>query len=256
LPTNLRLHTDQGSAATMRAFLRLCGRAPAARCAFSAGSPAATSAKFAALLSRLRRRPVTADGQTFSYATTIASLPLDKVSEWADGASLLQQLWIGSRRAVPAAAAYPGLEQQLAVICADSPNPRDPRAYAAAARLAYARSGGFGLASTWLAEPCARWPAEAGQDRYAGPWNRPTASPILLLANTGDPALPYRDSVAMARDLARARLLTIVGYGHTEAGNLSSCAVGYEVRYLVAGDLPPAGTRCSQNSAPFTGRSG
>jgi hypothetical protein len=122
--------------------------------------------------------------------------------------------------------------------------------------VAYARSGAFGPASTWLAEACARWPAGAGQDRYAGPWNRPTASPILLLGNTGDPALPYRDSVAMAHDLARARLLTIDGFGHTEAGNPSRCAVSYEVRYLLTGALPLAGTRCSQDSAPFTGRSG
>ena len=89
-----------------------------------------------------------------------------------------------------------------------------------------------------------------------GPWDRQTASPILLLANTGDPALPYRNSVAMDRDVARARLLTIVGYGHTEAGNPSSCATRYEVRYLLTGALPAARTRCAQDGAPFTGRSG
>ena len=275
LPTNLRLHSDQASAATMRAFLRQCGRAGTARCAFTAGTPAATRAKFAALLSRLRRHPVATGTppQTFTYAAVVASLPLDKVSEWPGAASLLQRLWTasaaGRRQQAPAEqgmrvhasrqadrlasspTAYTGLEQQLAVICSDSPNPRNPRAYAAAARLAYARSGAFGPASTWLAEPCARWPAAAGQDRYTGPWKRTTSSPILLLGNTGDPALPYRDSVAMSRDLARARLLTIRGYGHTEAGNPSTCATRYEIRYILTGTLPPAGTVCRQDGTPF-----
>ena len=275
LPVNLRLHSDQASAATMRAFLRLCGRASTTRCAFSAGTPAATRAKFAILLSRLRRHPVAigTPPQTFTFADTVVSLPLAKVSQWPDGASLLQQLWAASAarrhphapagpgmraqasspagRPAGSPAAYTGLEQQLAVICSDSPNPRDPREYAAAARLASARSGAFGPASTWLAEPCAQWPAAAGQDRYVGPWDRPTASPILLLGNTGDPVLPYRDSVAMSRNLARARLLTIRGYGHTEAGNPSTCATRYEVRYILTGALPPAGAVCRQDATPF-----
>jgi pimeloyl-ACP methyl ester carboxylesterase len=273
LPTNLRLRSDQASATTMRAFLDLCGRAPAGRCAFSSGTPAATRAKFAVLLRRLRRHPVKigTPPQAYTYAGTVAAVPLGSVSEWHDGASLLQRLWAASargRRSVPAGrgsraqairraglagspAVYAGLEQQLAVICSDSPNPRDPRDYARAARLAYARSGAFGLFWTWLAEPCAAWPPAAGQDRYAGPWNRPTASPILLLGNTGDPALPYQDSVAMSHDLARARLLTVDGFGHTEAGNPSTCATGYEIRYLLTGTLPPAGAVCRPDAVPF-----
>ena len=137
------------------------------------------------------------------------------------------------------------------MLCSDSPNPRDPAAYVAAARSAYARSGAFGLEQPWKTEACADWPAAAAQDRYSGPWNRPTASTILVLGNTGDPVLPYQDSVAMTLDLARARLLTIDGYGHTEAGNLSTCATDYEIRYLATGALPPPRTVCKQNATPF-----
>ena len=59
-------------------------------------------------------------------------------------------------------------------------------------KLAYARSGGFGLDWPWTSEACAQWPGHGAEDRYTGPWNRPTASTILLLGNTGDtaPALP------------------------------------------------------------------
>ncbi len=275
LPTWLRQGSDQASAASMTAFLDLCGKASTAACAFSAGTPAATRAKWNTLLRRVGRHPVTigTPPQTYTYADTVAALPLGTVSEWQSGASLLQQLWTASAtgsspsaaaslaaRALttpPAGAAtaspavYTGRDQQLAVLCADSPNPSDVHDYATAAQLAYARSGAFGPEQAWDTEPCAKWLAAAGQDRYTGPWNRPTADPILLLGNTGDPALPYKDSVAMSHDLARARLLTVNGYGHTEQENPSTCATDYEIRYLLTGALPLAGTVCKENARPF-----
>ena len=196
-------------------------------------------------------------------------MPLGSVAQWQQGAALMQQLWLassgpGSRPAgtgTPAAAAaaaapaapYSGQEQQLAVVCSDGPNPRTQGAYPPLARLAYARSGGFGLELTWQSEECADWPAAAGQDRYSGPWNRPTTGTILLFGNTGDPATPYQDSVALSRELAHSRLLTIDGYGHTETNNPSTCALDDALRYLLSGALPPAGTVCPQNAAAFPG---
>jgi pimeloyl-ACP methyl ester carboxylesterase len=273
-PTFLAQGTDQASAASMRAFLDLCGKTTTSACAFSAGTPAATRAKWATLLRRLRRHPVTigTPPQTYTYADAVASVPLEDVSQWQSGASVLQQLWAASTAARPATAAspaapaqasppataatlppgfYTGYEQTLAVLCSDSPNPRDPAAYSAAGRRAYARSGAFGLEQPWKTEACADWPAAAAQDRYSGPWNRPTATTILVLGNTGDPIVPLRDSVAMSRDLARARLLTVDGYGHTEIGNPSTCATDYEIRYLLTGALPPPRTVCAEDATPF-----
>ena len=57
----------------------------------------------------------------------------------------------------------------------------------------------------------------------------------------------------MSRDLARARLLTIDGCGHTETGNPSTCATGYEIRYLLTGALPPPRKVCQENATPFPG---
>ncbi len=71
------------------------------------------------------------------------------------------------------------------------------------------------------------------------------------MGNTGDPDTPYQDSVALAHDLARARLLTVRGYGHTEGSNPSTCATRYAVRYALAGALPPPGTICTENLTPF-----
>jgi pimeloyl-ACP methyl ester carboxylesterase len=275
LPIWLRLHSDQGLAASMQAFLDLCGETTTSACAFSAETPAATRAKWDTLLRRLRRHPVTigTPPQTYTYADAVVAVSLGTVSQWQTGASLLQQLWAASTADRPSAAAgpvtrgqptpsasaaaappvYTGVEQTLAVLCSDSPNPRDPGAYVAAARRVGARSGAFGLWQTWDNEACADWPAAAAADRYAGPWNRPTASTILVLGNTGDPVLPYQNSMAMSRDLAHARLLTVDGYGHTEASNPSTCATDDEIRYLLTGALPPPRTVCKQNVTPFPG---
>jgi pimeloyl-ACP methyl ester carboxylesterase len=257
LTTFLRQHSDQATGADMRAFLRLCGQRSTAACAFSAGTPSATRAKWTTLSRRLRRHSVTAGhpARAYTYADVAASVPLGTVSAWPRGARLLQRLWVASasRSTAPPARItdYAGEEQKLAVLCSDSPNPRSLGAYAADARLSDARSGGVGLGWVWATEACARWPGHGAEDRYTGPWNRRTAHPLLLLGNTRDTNLPYRDTQAMEHDLARARLLTVAGYGHTEQGNPSTCAIGYELRYLQTGSLPPAGTVCRQDAAPF-----
>jgi pimeloyl-ACP methyl ester carboxylesterase len=259
LPEPLRTGAGVADARTMRAFLDLCGKATTSACAFSAGAPAATRAKFAVLLRRLLRHPATigSPAQTWTYADVITLFPEYEFSAWPADAAVLQQLWLASapgRRAPPGSSPVPPLprlEQIYASVCADSPGPGRALAYETAARLAYARAGGFGLMAAWEDELCARWPRAAAQDRYTGPWNRPTASPILLLGNTVDPATPYWESVAMSHDLAQARLLTVKGYGHTEFANPSTCAIRYEVRYMTTGALPPVGTVCPQNGTPF-----
>ncbi|MBO0804898.1 MAG: alpha/beta fold hydrolase [Nocardiopsaceae bacterium] len=287
LPAYSRMGSAQASDATMAAFLDLCGKAPRTACAFSAGTPAATTAKWHALLSLLARHPVRVGSRprTVTYADAIASVGLDSVPAWQSSARTLQRIWTAAATAVtastgssgnsqatvpagtapegtapagtaPAAtpyaspsapAPYFGREQQLAIECADASNPRDPAAYAAAAM-----PGTFAPAWAWDTEGCAGWPAAASADRYAGPWNRPTASTILVVGNTGDPATSYQDSVAMSHELARARLLTVDGYGHTTGnGNTSTCALNDMVTYTISGTLPAPGTVCQQDAPPF-----
>ena len=55
----------------------------------------------------------------------------------------------------------------------------------------------------------------------------------------------------MSHELANARLLVVDGYGHTEFLNPSTCAATYETAYFLTGALPPAGTICQPNEAPF-----
>jgi len=286
LPVSLREGEDLAQVATMQSFLSLCGAASTSACAFSAGAAAATQAKFSTLLDRLRQHPVTigTPPQTFTYADVVNNaLPRD-VSDWQSAAALLQQLWAAStgssaptvagqtnegtathgmaehgmagldmtgHAAATPDAVYTGLEQVYAEYCADTADPRGAQAYEAAAQLAASRSDGFGTNLAWSEEICAHWPVGVSQDRYTGPWNRQTANPILVLGNTGDPVTPYQSSVAMFRDLGRARLLTVAGFGHTEFFNPSTCATDYEINYLETGALPPTGTVCQQDGIPF-----
>ena len=188
LPTFLRQHSDLGARKTLNAFLDLCGRTEKAQCAFSAGSPHATRAKFAKLLARLRQAPSRTKP---SYATLVSTVGagLYGVGGWGQIAEMLQGVWedrSASRaslsRNVPAplppagpapargsstGANYDSFGQFLGVVCGESPNP-GPAAFPGIDALASARSGPIAGGWTWLAEPCATWPATAAA-RYTGP---------------------------------------------------------------------------------------
>jgi pimeloyl-ACP methyl ester carboxylesterase len=265
-PTAVRIGQPQASQKTMSDFLSLCGKASAKECAFSAGSPAATTAKWDKLLHLASEHPINVGNQLggiYTYADVLALAvgSLGSVAHWQSSATLLQQLWVVGTGGKPAAAGspgpssgpgpsgpsyYQGQEQGLAIICADSPGPRDSAAYTAAAAMSP-----YAAATVWGGIECADWPAGTAQDRYTGPWNRPTASTILVIGNTSDPITPYQDSVAMSRLLADARLLTVDGYGHTTVNNPSTCVINDVVAYTVNGILPAPGTVCQQNLNPF-----
>jgi hypothetical protein len=64
-------------------------------------------------------------------------------------------------------------------------------------------------------------------------------------------SLLLSSAVPMATELARARLLTVAGYGHTALLNPSTCVGSYETSYFLTGALPPAGAVCQQDQQPF-----
>jgi pimeloyl-ACP methyl ester carboxylesterase len=269
----LRIGSDTGAAKTLAAFLHICGQRSIQDCAFSAGSPAATRAKWDALLTRLRRAPINVGGAAVTYVEVVTSVSnaLDFVQPhitpvtggsfpgWSQAAQLLQQVWMarnastgaspGTRSAAAAAAQpYTGLEQYYAIACNEAPSP-PASAFAGLQRLVLRRSGVIGLPDLWTDEPCATWPVrQAGT--YDGPWNAPT-SPILVIGNTTDPSTPLNNAIAMTRQLANARLLVVHGYGHTALLNPSTCASNYMTAYFRTGALPPKETICRQNLPPF-----
>jgi pimeloyl-ACP methyl ester carboxylesterase len=259
LSGGLRFRADEATAETLNAFLDLCGSRDAAQCAFSAGSPPATREKFTELLARLPVDP-TADQTGYAQALSGTIRDLYITSTWRDRATALQRLWEHgpSALALPAASprsravreVYAGEEQELAIACGEVPSPR-ANAFPEIDAFAQRRSGVVGPYWAWDYEPCSTWPVRSAH-RYAGPWAHRTANPVLVVGNTFDPATPYRGAKAMARQLARGRLLTMDGYGHTALLNPSSCVNRHESRYFIKRTLPPKGTRCRQDRQPFS----
>jgi pimeloyl-ACP methyl ester carboxylesterase len=279
LSTFVRTGSDLGSAETVQEFINQCSLVEAGSCAFSAGSPEATQAKWAELLERTAATPVTLKGEPISADTilsyvqsslyTIRPLPGfgGRFPGWVAVAEFLETVWQATEAggAAPSTTASPppasrattaaagastyvtSAGRPLAVICGESPNPTTAAAYSAQALASYARAGRN--VWPWLAY-CAGWTIKAA-DPYLGPWNRPTPVPVLVIGNTFDPATPYSGSQRAAEELADGHLLTVEGFGHTELINPSRCAQHHVAVYLIAGTLPPDGTVCPQDGAPF-----
>lgn len=261
LTAEQRQGSDKGTGEILNIFLKLCGETSMDNCAFSAGSAAATEAKFNRLLQQLRSQPVILDGYRFTYAMLLSGLngdlfvmrPLANFRGWSHIGEVLEKILV----APPSTPDNPGkqlveLPDQggLSVECAESPNPRHPTLYPQLAAFSFDRAGDIGPALVWADQPCATWQGKAA-DHYTGPWNRPTANPILVIGNTVDPSTPYENSVTMAHALADARLLTVDGYGHTALLNPSQCANDYIAAYFTTGVLPPDNTVCQQDQPPF-----
>jgi pimeloyl-ACP methyl ester carboxylesterase len=104
----------------------------------------------------------------------------------------------------------------------------------------------------WIWAPCAsHWPANA-TDRYAGPWNAKTKTPILLVSARYDPGTPYRNAQVAEQRLGNAVLLTMNGWGHPSYQVPSQCVDTARVRYLVDLVTPPPGTVCQPDKIPFS----
>ena len=94
------------------------------------------------------------------------------------------------------------------------------------------------------------YPVKA-KDAFYGPFKVPNNSPTpLVVATTYDPATPYHGALRLVNDLGNARLLTMVGDGHTAYGNGSDCIDSDIENYLNTLALPAPGTKCVQN-LPF-----
>ena len=190
---------------------------------------------------------------TYAQVVSMTGTFLYATAAWPSLANALQNLWTTGNGTPPTCdPAGARLGQTFAIRCSENPNPR-PAAFRSLDAFAYQRAGPIGPCWSWTSLACASWRATAA-DRYAGPWDKRTANPVLVINTTHDPSTPYQAAVAMARQLARARLLTVDGYGHIVQATPSACVRRYVNRYLIHNELPPSGTRCKQDQIPFRGK--
>jgi pimeloyl-ACP methyl ester carboxylesterase len=267
--TNHRLANKFGRAGgfefALAGFLAECDKAGAA-CAFSGDA----RAKFDRLRDRLRQGPADVPGEgtvTIDDLVGYIGQQLYNMGNFPVAAQTLQNAYdgifgdpaalratgAGLPKAPPArgwlgdAYAFNSNDSFYAVNCADAPLPRNPARYPGFATVFEKAHPTFGRAEAFSEVGCANWPVI--KEAYDGPWNRRTAQTILVVNPTYDPATRYDFAVRMTRQLGNARLLTLDGFGH--ASRYSACVTSWYTRYLLNGDLPPAGTRCTQDVAPF-----
>ncbi len=124
------------------------------------------------------------------------------------------------------------IEANLAINCADYAWPSTAASFLAAARASASIAPEFGPSNLDETLPCAYWPADARGTGEPGPDTAVGAPPILVVATTGDPATPYADGVAMAKELSSGVLITNVGEQHTAYG-YSACVRDYADQYLI-----------------------
>jgi pimeloyl-ACP methyl ester carboxylesterase len=282
IPSEFRNGSFFGSYAALQSFLAAC--AADERCAFREEG-VDLRRKYYRLLERVRRRPlelVAPGGETHVVTyQTIVYLTLGALYNAANSpvlAETLQAYWTATERRAgragvrvrvrdrdvvydaprlpgrqdPADEPYLQFEGTSAVLCLDSPNPRNPWVWPRYARRADRLAPPFGSPWLWGSLPCATWPAN-DEDRYDGPWDRETANPVLLIGNRlGDPATAYEDAQSTERELADARLLTLDTFGHIafRAGQ-SACVEEAVERYLIDLELPAAGAVCEPDRGPF-----
>lgn len=134
-----------------------------------------------------------------------------------------------------------------AVLCSDSLNPSNEKAFINADTRAWAETDGFGQLWNWQTSVCSHWPIKAS-NVYRGPFNIPTSSPILIIGNEHDPATPYIAAKRYHQTLPTSRLLTVKnGFGHGSLG-ISQCVDKVRTEYLVQGTAPAKDTVCEPDN--------
>ena len=239
-------------------FLSLCEAAGPDRCALAGHGPVAP--RIDGFLARLRRAPLptSAGPLTYGEVVTLAkyavpafpavwpevSVPLELALE-GDGSVLKQMAGDLTSDALRLM-----FEQNVALTCADAPARQTAAQWPAVVRRLTEVSRIGGLAFGWINAPCASWPARSA-DRYSGPWDRVTRTPILLINLRYEPNTPLVNARVAERRLGNAVLLVQDGYGHLTANNPSACVDAALGRYLVHLRTPARGTVCGSDHVPF-----
>lgn len=138
----------------------------------------------------------------------------------------------------PTPSSYAG----AATTCLDGPDRPSLEQVRRSVRRFERASPVFGRLHAWQQAMCTVWPVEGA--REAPEVDGRGADPILVIGSLGDPATPYRQSVALAEQLASGVLLRSRTYGHTVYLQGSRCVDRIVDAYLVDGDLPDTPPTC------------
>jgi pimeloyl-ACP methyl ester carboxylesterase len=246
----------RGFQAAFEAFARWC--ADQGSCPLGS-DPARATAAYQQLTRPLREDPLPmADGRVLSYSdATTGTFYLLYFGE--DGyeplSTALSALAAGSgEQLMSAADGYLGRDEDgryegstdvlTAVHCMDDPR-EDPNSTDITDEQAWVAAAPFmddGDPVVPLPDACSLWPGQPTlKDAAPDPAALP---PTVVVSTTGDPATPYEQGVALAKQMG-ATLVTVEGEQHTAFLQGIECLDGPVVRYLISLTPPVAGLRCS-----------
>ena len=129
------------------------------------------------------------------------------------------------------------------VSCLDRPSDATPSDVEAVLPEFTEASALFGDALAWGLLGCTDWPVPS--DGLPGPVQAPDAPPVLVLGTTGDPATPYAWAESVAAQLDTGVLVTFDATPHTAYRKGSTCVDSAVDAYLLDGDVPDDGLRCT-----------
>jgi len=262
-----RLQSADGAYRALQEIFKRCEAAGPTRCEFAGrGVPQ----KFKTITDRLKKHPVALGWLNVTYADLIGEVlgALYSPTGSEDISAISAALWTmtdpSSAAAMSSAASaytkvagrsFPydnSLDAYAAVMCTDGLHPAKASGWPKAAAAADKRAPYFGRAWAWSSVQCAgdAWKVH-DEDAYRGPFNRRTASPVLVVGSKWDPATNYADAVRTANLMPGSRLLSSDNWGHTAYGT-SSCANTAIDLYLLYADLPAKGKVCVGADQPFT----
>jgi pimeloyl-ACP methyl ester carboxylesterase len=245
-------------------FLTLCEQAGPARCALAGhGEPAAERVN--RLFERARQGPIPTPNATppgeLVYSDLLLSsfAPLRDPHLWPAYAEKLNAAVEGDASALATEAAqwrtptaWAEATKSTSIQCLDGPAQKPVADWPTVIGDLTAESRMAGAIHGWWEwAPCASsWPATS-DDRYAGPWDAQTTTPILLIGTRYDPNSGYQNAVRAEKLLGNAVLLTHQGYGHLSFQDPSRCVEEARTRYLVDLVTPAPGTVCAADQVPF-----
>ncbi|MED7952797.1 alpha/beta hydrolase [Streptomyces sp. BE303] len=262
-------------------FLKRCEAAGAPRCAFGAGD---TRARFDAIRDHLRTSPVTLPNGSrvtlSSFTSQVASslyaqrlqAPLAQSIQALDdvlrapavnglaaaaapaGSEAANVLAVTApnalREALPETP-YSSDDSYYGVNCQDKPHPSNPRVFVGLARAWEKESPTFGRYQAFDGPTCSSWPAPARDaERFTGPWNRRTATPVMVIGNLYDPATNYQFSQRMQRQLGNAVLVSVDVVEHCAVGRSKALNV-LVTDYLVNQKAPAPGQLLKPDAEAF-----
>ena len=267
-----RLNSADGASKAFVELMRRCAKAGPTKCRFS-DSPLH---RFRVIAERLKRKPVTLEGERLTYALLVSAVlgalysadagaavtnlaaavyPLTTPGHVPTKAELATAAgMVGRLRRQAEGRAFPydnSFDSYASVMCTDGRHPARGAAWPKASARADRRAPYFGRAWAWASVQCARdnWTVR-DEDAYTGPFTRRTKHPVLIVGSSWDPATNYADAVTSSRLLPNSRLLSSNNWGHTAYGT-SACATGIMDRYLLYRALPAKGTTCVGDEQPF-----